>query len=70
MFRYPIAVVLILSSLMACATLPKQNPKAEARLQEANAALESLSVDSTTFYGNLVTLMERYQSALRSPGLD
>jgi hypothetical protein len=53
---------------MACATLQKQNPRAEARLQEANAALESLSAESTAFYGNLVPLLQNIRALYDHPG--
>ena len=60
--------VLILTSLMACATIPKQNPRAEARLQEANAVLETLSADSTTFYDNLAALLQNIRALYDHPG--
>jgi hypothetical protein len=70
MLRILIAGILILATLTACATLPKPNPGAEARLQEANAALDSMSGATTTFYGNLETLLRDIRALYDRPGWD
>jgi hypothetical protein len=68
MLRNLMAGVLILASLAACATLPKPNPRAEARLQEANTALDSLSADSTAFYEKLEVLRQDIKELYEHPG--
>lgn len=68
MFRNLMAGVLILASLAACATLPKPNPRVEARLQEANTALDSLSGDTTAFYAKLEVLRQDIWALYHRPG--
>ena len=60
--------VLVLVSLSACATLPKSNPGMEARLDEANAALDRLSVDINAFYENLEVLLSQIKALSGHPG--
>jgi hypothetical protein len=68
MLRNLMAGVLILASLAACATLSKPNPRAAARLQEANTALDSLSADSTAFYAKLEILRQDIWALYNHPG--
>ncbi len=68
MLRNLMAGILILVSLAACATLPKPTPRAEARLREANAALDSLSEASTVFYEKLQTLLQDIRALTDHPG--
>jgi len=68
MFRNLIGGVLILASLAACATMPRPNPRVEAKLQEANTALDSLSPGITVFYDNLVVLLEDIRALYEYPG--
>jgi hypothetical protein len=60
--------VLILASLAACTTLPKPNPQAEARLQEANPALDSLSTATAAFYAKLEPLLQDIKTLHEHPG--
>jgi hypothetical protein len=60
--------VLVLISLGACATLPKANPGAEAKLREANAALDTLSADLNAFYEYLQTLLQDIMTLSEEPG--
>jgi hypothetical protein len=68
MFRNLIGGVLILASLGACATMPGPNPRVEARLQEANSALDTLSADITAFYEKLEMLLEDIVALYENPG--
>jgi hypothetical protein len=68
MLRNLMAGVLIVTSLAACATLPESKPGAEARLQEANAAMDSLSTASTAFYENLEPLLQDIKALYEYPG--
>jgi hypothetical protein len=70
MFRNLIGGVLILASLSACATMPGPNPRVEARLNEANTVLDSLSADMTVFYENLEVLLEAIKALYEYPGWD
>jgi hypothetical protein len=63
-----IGCCIIFISLGACATLPKTNPRAEAKLLEANAALDALSADISVFYEYLATLLEDIQTLSEHPG--
>jgi hypothetical protein len=60
--------VLILASLTACTTLPKPSPIAEARLQEANPALDSLSTATSAFYANVEPLLQDIKALHGHPG--
>jgi hypothetical protein len=60
--------LLVVANLTACATLPKSNPRTEARLQEANAALDNLSTATTIFYGNLDPLLQDIKTLYGHPG--
>jgi hypothetical protein len=68
MLRNLIGGVLMLAILGACATVPKANPGAEAKLQAANASLDALSADITTFYGYLETLLHEIKTLSGHPG--
>lgn len=68
MLRTLMICALILISVGACATLPKANPKAEAKLAEANAALGALSADINAYYDYLATLLEDIQTLSEHPG--
>jgi hypothetical protein len=57
MLRSLMSCLLVLLSLGACATLPQANPRTEAKLREANAALYALSADINTFYESLEPLL-------------
>ncbi len=70
MLRNLMTGVLILASLTACASLPKPNPRAEARLQEANTALDRLSADSTAFYEKLEVLRQDIRALYEHAGLE
>jgi len=61
---------LILASLAACATMPRSDPRVEAKLQEANDALYSLSADITRFYENLEILLDDIQALYEHSGWD
>jgi len=68
MLRNLMAGILIVASLAACATLPKPSPRAEARLQEANAALDSLGEASNAFYEKLQPLLQDIRALYDQPG--
>lgn len=63
-----VAGVLVLILLTGCATLPKANPDAEAKLQRANASLDALSGEITAFYGHLETLLHEIRTLHEQPG--
>ena len=69
MLRSLLSSVLMVMSLAACATLPKPNPGTAAKLQAANASLDTLTTDLTTFYGNLEDPSSAAQNTLWSAGL-
>jgi hypothetical protein len=68
MHRNLAGCVLMLISVMACATLPKPGPQVEGKLQVANAALDGLSTDLTAFYGSLETLIQDIKALYDHPG--
>lgn len=70
MLRRLMSALLVLFSLEACATLPKTNPNAEAKLAEANAALEALSADINSYYEYLVALLQDITTLTAQPGWD
>ncbi len=59
---------LVLLSLAACATLPKPNPRIEARLLEGNTALDGWTVDATAFYSRLEVLLQDIEALYDHPG--
>jgi hypothetical protein len=68
MLRNLMGGVLMLAIVGACATVPKANPGAEARLREANASLDALTADLTTFYGHLEALLYSIKTFSEHPG--
>jgi hypothetical protein len=60
--------ILLLVTLMGCATMPKANPRVEAKLEEANAALDRLSADLPLFYSNLEALLQDLKTLYDYPG--
>jgi hypothetical protein len=66
--RNVIVGILIVAALTACATLPKPNPRMDARLLDANTALDSLSTDTTTFHISLETLLRDIRAIYDHPG--
>jgi hypothetical protein len=68
MFQSLIGGILIMASLAACATMPRPNPRAEAKLQEADTALDSLSAEITVFYEKLEMLLEDIRKLYGYPG--
>lgn len=68
MLRAIVCGVLTLISLGACATLPQANPRADAKLAEANASLDALSADISVFYEDLAALLEDIKTLTEHPG--
>ncbi len=68
MLRSLMSCLLVLTSLGACATLPQANPKTEAKLREANAALYALSADIHAFYESLEPLLRDIRTLSEHPG--
>ena len=68
MLRGVISGALILFTLGACTTFPRANPAAEAKLVEANAALDALSADINVFYEYLAALLEDIKTLTEPPG--
>lgn len=60
--------ILVLIHLGACAALPKANSRAEAKLLEANATLDSLRADINAFYESLNILLADIRTLGEQPG--
>lgn len=73
-YGYLMASVLLIAALSGCASLPgkagiaPQVAATEAKLQEANAALDAVNEQSSAFYGELASLTSEIKEFQDRPG--
>ncbi len=70
MFRLIVTVVLIAVSFCGCATTPVKDPDAEAKVADANSALDSLNAQTAQFYEDLRAVTEAISTLQNNPGWD
>ena len=68
MSRRFIALILLMVFLSGCATVPRPAPQAEAKLVEANAALDAVNEQSSAFYAQLGPLVQEIEQFCKQPG--
>ncbi len=68
MARSIVVTVLIAICLCSCATVPVKDPEAEAKVVDANGALDSLNVQIAQFYDDLRTVTQEIAALQNRPG--